>query len=156
MAPTADAGSPPPAPSRRERRRQAAERPASVAQLRSLRRWLVVAGVWAVAATAIAVFALIQADREDEAARDQASGQLGRAERRLNDRIDELDERVDGLPSSEEVGGLGQRLGEAEQDAGTAAERLETLSGRVGDIERQVDDLAEPSADEDAGAQTTP
>lgn len=130
--------------------------PATVAQLRSLRRWLVVAGVWAVAATAIAVFALIQADREDEAGREQASGELGRAESRLNDRIDEVEEQVDGLPSSADVGDLGERLDQVEQDAGTTADQLETLTGRVDEIEQDVGELQESGAGEDGGTQTAP
>ena len=37
-------------------------KPATAEDLRGLRRWLLVAGVWAVAATAIAVIALVKAN----------------------------------------------------------------------------------------------
>ena len=82
-----------------------------------MRRWLIVAGVWAVAATALAVFALIQANQEDEAGREEAAGQIGRVERQLNDRIDTLEQRIEGLPSSEDVANLEDRLGRVEDDA---------------------------------------
>jgi hypothetical protein len=58
-----------------------------------------VAGIWALAATAIAVFALIEANKEDDTARTQAAGELGRVQRALNDRIDELESRIDELPT---------------------------------------------------------
>ena len=61
-----------------------------MASLKTLRRWLIVAGVWAVAATAIAVFALVKADEADDAGREQAAGDLDRVQRQLDSRIDEL------------------------------------------------------------------
>ena len=64
-------GEPPPPGKRAERLLDDDQLPASVGQLKTLRRWLIVAGVWSVAATAIAVFALIQADEADEAAGEQ-------------------------------------------------------------------------------------
>ena len=91
--------------------------PATVGQVKSLRRWLIVAGVWAVAATALAVFALIQANQEDEAGREEAAGELGRVQRQLNNRIDDLEQRIEGLPSSEDISNLEDRLGQVEDDA---------------------------------------
>ena len=49
-------GDPPPAPYVED------DRAATVGDLRSLRRWLLVTAVWAVAATALGVIALIQAN----------------------------------------------------------------------------------------------
>ena len=43
------------------------ERPATLADIRSLRRWLAVAAVWAVAATALGVIALLKANEDDSA-----------------------------------------------------------------------------------------
>ena len=79
--------------------------------LRSLRRWVVVAGVWAVAATAIALIALL--DTSDGDAREQADRATARAattERTLDRRIDALERRLEDLPRSEDVSELQERL----------------------------------------------
>ena len=122
--------------------------PARVGDLRSLRRWLVVAGVWAVAATAIAVIALIAAndDSEDRAANEQAAGDLARVQRDLNKRMDELEGRLEGLPSSEDVTKLNNRLQKVEDDAGATSDSIERLSGRVEEVETQVEELEQTVA----------
>ena len=121
--------------------------PATVGQVKSLRRWLIVAGVWAVAATALAVFALIQANQEDEAGREEAAGELGRVQRQLNSRIDELEQRIEGLPSSEDVSKLEDRLGQVEDDASQATQDVERLGNRLDDLEGRVDELEQEVAD---------
>ncbi len=90
------------------------DRAATLGELRSTRRWLAVAAVWAVAATALAVIALLEANQEDDTARTQAAGELGRVQRGLNERIDELESRIDELATSEDVSNLDDRLGELE------------------------------------------
>ena len=104
--------------------------PATVGQVKSLRRWLIVAGVWAVAATALAVFALIQANQDDEEGREQAAGELGRVQRDLNNRIDQLENQIDGLPSSKDISNLEDRLGQVEDDASQATQSAERLGPR--------------------------
>jgi TolA-binding protein len=117
------------------------ELPATIGQFKSLRRWLIVTGIWAVAATAIAVFALIQANEQDEAGREEAKGELGRVQRQLNGRIDDLEQRVDGLPTSKDVSNLDGRLSKVEDDVAQATEDVGRLSGRVDDLEGRVDEL---------------
>ncbi len=102
-------------------------RAATLGELRSTRRWLAVAAVWAVAATALAVFALIEANKEDDAARTQAAGELGRVQRGLNDRIDELDSRVDELPTSDDLSKLDGRIRDIEEAADAATTDTERL-----------------------------
>jgi predicted nuclease with TOPRIM domain len=129
------------------------QRPATVSQFKGLRRWLIVAGVWAVAATALAVFALIQANRADDEGREQAVGELGRVQRQLNERIDELERRVDSLPTSADLTALEDRLGTVEDDASQATEDAERLGNRVDDLETRVDELEqEPDQDEEENA----
>ena len=134
------------------------ERPATLADVRSLRRWLAVTAVWAVAATALAVFALIEANKEDDAARTQAAGEVGRVQRALNERIDELESRVDELPTSDDLSKLDGRIKdieEASDNAATNIERLgERLGGRLDDLETRVDELEQAS--ESQGTETTP
>jgi TolA-binding protein len=130
------------------------ERPATVADLRSLRRWLAVTAVWAVAATALAVIALLEANKEDDTARTQAAGELGRVQRGLNERIDELESRIDELPSSEDVSRLDDRLGEVENGLDDVRGANERLSGRIDDLESRVEELEQSSAEQPT--ETTP
>jgi septal ring factor EnvC (AmiA/AmiB activator) len=131
------------------------ERPATYGELRSTRRWLAVAGIWAVAATAIAVFALIEANKEDDTARTQAAGELGRVQRALNDRIDELESRIDELPTSDDLSKLDDRIKDIENGADRTSTDIERLGNRLDDVESRVDELEQASR-EQQGTETTP
>jgi polyhydroxyalkanoate synthesis regulator phasin len=132
------------------------ERPATLADVRGLRRWLAVTAVWAVAATALGVFALIEANRakDDSGARTEAAGELGRVQRALNGRIDDLESRVDQLPSTDDLTKLDSRIKDLEKTADKTATDTERLSGRVDDLETRVDQLEQ--ANQDQGTTTTP
>ncbi len=106
------------------------------------------AGVWAVAATAIGVFALIKADEADEAGAEQAAGELGRVQRELNTRIDGLEQRIEELPTSDDLAQLEDRVAEVEDGASQTGRDIDRLSGRIDELEQQVQEL------EDAGAGT--
>ena len=82
------------------------DRPATLGDIKSLRRWLIVTAVWAVAATALGVIALIQANKNDEEGRTQSASDLARVQKNLNSRIDDLESRVDELPTSDDVSKL--------------------------------------------------
>ena len=117
--------------------------PATVGELRSLRRWLLVTGVWAVAATAIAVIARVAAndDSEDRAANEQTAGELARVQRQLNERVDDLESRLDEAPSSDDVRALDERLAKVEKSAGATSDSIERVTGRVDQLDSQLDDL---------------
>jgi archaellum component FlaC len=132
------------------------QRPATVAQFKGLRRWLIVAGVWAVAATALAVFALIQANRADDEGREQAVGEVGRVQRQLNERIDEVERRVEGLPTSADLSALEDRLGQVEDDASRATQDVERLGNRIDDLEGRVDELEQEAGTNTTTTETTP
>ncbi|HYN51377.1 MAG TPA: type I-E CRISPR-associated protein Cse2/CasB [Thermoleophilaceae bacterium] len=135
------------------------ERPVQAGDLRSLRRWLIVGAVWATAATAIAVIALIAANnaREDntEAGRQSArtAGEIGAAQRRLDQRLDEIESRLDELASADDVSELETRLKGVEDADTPTVEELEELSGSVDDLEKRLETLEEAPAD---GTETTP
>jgi predicted nuclease with TOPRIM domain len=148
-------GSQPPA-GRSERLLTDDQLPATVSQFKSLRRWLIVAGVWAVAATALAVFALIQANEEDEEGREQVAGELGRVQRQLENRIDGLEQRIEGLPTSDDVSNLEDRLGQVEDDASRATQDVERLGNRLDDLEGRVDQLEQEVADAATQTETAP
>jgi septal ring factor EnvC (AmiA/AmiB activator) len=128
--------------------------PATVGELRSLRRWLLVTGVWAVAATAIAVIALVKANEEDTSVQERTAGQIARVQRNLNDRIDELESRVAELPTSSDVSNLDNRLKEVETRAGRTGDRLERLSGRIDELETQIQDLEQQQSTQTETTQT--
>ncbi len=128
---------------------------ATLGELRSTRRWLAVTAIWAVAATALGVIALIEANKDDDAARTQAAGELGRVQRGLNDRIDELESRVDELPTSDDVSKLDNRIKDIEDAADKASTNTEKLGNRVDDLEGRVDDL-EKANEQQQSTTTTP
>jgi septal ring factor EnvC (AmiA/AmiB activator) len=143
------AAEPPPAPYVED------DRPATYGELRSTRRWLAVAGVWAVAATALAVFALIEANKDDDTARTQAAGELGRVQRQLNDRIDGLESRIEELPTSDDVSKLDNRIKDLEDASDKTSTDIERLGNRLDDLEGRVDDL-EQSSETQTNTTTTP
>jgi septal ring factor EnvC (AmiA/AmiB activator) len=153
---------PPPSPEEREPYVRPEDRPARVGDLRSLRRWLLVAAVWATAATAIAVIALIAADnaREDntQAGRQSArtTAQIAGAQRRLDQRLDELERRMDELPSAEDVSDLGNRLKRVEEADGQTSDQLEELTSSIKDLESRVKSLEQASPDTTDNTETTP
>ena len=130
------------------------DRAATVGDVRSTRRWLAVTAVWAVAATALAVFALIEANKEEDNRQEQrVAGELGRVQRDLNERIDELETRVDELPTSNDVSNLDNRLKELEQGADQRAADAEELGGQVDELETRVEELEQSPPE---GTETTP
>ena len=142
-------GDPPPAPYVED------DRAATVGDLRSLRRWVLVAGVWAVAATALGVIALIQANKEDDSGRTQTAADLARVQKDLNSRLDDLESRVDDLPTSDDLTKLDGRIQDVEKKSDATSSDLDKLNGRIDDLEQRVDDL-EASNESQTNTTTTP
>ena len=143
-------GDPPPAPYVED------DRPATVADLRGLRRWLVVTAVWAVAATALGVIALIQANKNDEAGKTQSAADLAQVQRDLNGRIDDLKAQVDELPTSDDLSKLDGRIKDVEKKADSTGSDIDKLNGRVDDLEKRVDDLEQQQSQTQTNTTTTP
>ena len=131
------------------------DRPATVGDLRSLRRWLVVTAVWSVAATALGVIALIQANKEDDTGKTQTAAELARVQRDLAGRIDDLKSQVDALPTSDDVSKLDGRIQDVEKKVDTTGSNIDKLNGRVDDLEQRVDDL-ESANESQTNTTTTP
>ena len=101
-----------------------------------------VAGVWAVAATALGVIALIEANKDDTERPDRSRRRARpRPEAAELGRIDDLESRIDDLPTSDDVSKLDDRLKAVEDDADKSRAAADKLSGRVDALETQVDDL---------------
>ncbi len=122
--------------------------------LRGLRRWVLVAGVWAVAATATALIGLLDtSDRDAQRKADAAGGRVTRTERKLdglNTRLDGLKSQIDALPRSTDVSSLQGRLSRAESDAAKAAKDAKSAKDKLTDLEDRVGTL-EDSADSTSG-----
>jgi uncharacterized coiled-coil protein SlyX len=132
-------------------------RPATVDDLRSLRRWLLVASVWAVAATAIGVIALVVANRFDEDELNaRTAGQIREVQRDLENRIDELETRIGELPTSEDISDLDNRLGEVEDRLGNTSDQLDRLSARLDDLDQRVEELEQTGTETQTETETTP
>jgi len=131
------------------------DRAATLGDLRSLRRWLLVTAVWAVAATALGVIALIQANKDDDTGRTQTAADLARVQRDLAGRIDDLKAQVDELPTSDDLSKLDGRIRDVEKNADTIGSNIERLNGRLDDLEQRVDDL-ESANESQTNTTTTP
>jgi septal ring factor EnvC (AmiA/AmiB activator) len=145
-------GDPPPAPYVED------DRPATVGDLRSLRRWLLVAAVWAVAATALGVIALIQANdaKKDNEGRTQSAADLARVQKDLNGRIDDLKAQVDQLPTSDDLSKLDSRIKDVERKADSTRSDIDKLNGRVDDLEKRVDAVEQQQSQQQTQTTTTP
>ena len=130
----------------------ASDGPATQSELRTLRRWTIVAGVWAVAATAVGLIALLDTSGEDATKQvDAAKQQITDAEQDLDARIKELEGRIDDLPQSTDVSKLQDRLGKAEEDAAAAADDAKGAEDNVKDLEERVQTLEDDAGSTDSG-----
>ena len=131
--------------------------PATKGDVRDLRRWVVVAGVWAVAASAIAIIALLSgSDSSNDNGRTSTdvSAQVARVQRALDKRIDSLDSKIQDLPTSDDVSKLSTRVKDAADAADTAATDAKDARSKVSDLETRVSDLEQ--AQQGDGGTTTP
>jgi septal ring factor EnvC (AmiA/AmiB activator) len=142
-------GDPPPAPYVDD------DRPATVGDLRSLRRWLLVAAVWAVAATALGVIALIQANKDDTSGQTRSAADLARVQRDLAGRIDDLKAQVDALPTSDDLSKLDNRIKDVEKKADSAGSDIDKLNGRLDDLEKRVDAVEQQQSQSQTNTNTT-
>ncbi len=112
---------------------------------------MIVAAVWAVAATATALIALLdtsgsQAERDADAAADRVL----KAERTLDRRLDALETRLAAMPQSADIEKLQDRLSRAERSATEAAESSKRAGEAAGDLEDRVRQLEQDGGRERA------
>jgi septal ring factor EnvC (AmiA/AmiB activator) len=128
-------------------------RPATFGEVRSLRRWLVVTGVWAVAASAIAIIALLDSGEEQQRDPNVARvGQLNRLQENVNERLDDFESRLEELPTSEDVRKLERRVRQAETRASGAQDDASGVREDVDDLQQRVEELE--SQPQDSGSQS--
>ena len=123
--------------------------PATVEDVRVARRWTWVALAWAIAASVIALFALLgQEDEEPAPAPADNSAEIQALERETEERLDAFEKRIQNLASQEDVQKLERRVGSAEDDAAEAKEAAarsattnEEQGDRLDDHEQRIEQL---------------
>jgi septal ring factor EnvC (AmiA/AmiB activator) len=124
--------------------------PATVEDVRSLRRWIWVAGIWALAASIIALIALLDSGGSSDSAA-TAQSDVARVEEKLTGRLDNIEQALDEKASTEDVQKLQDRLDKLEQDVSDAADAATQASDDVKQVGRRVDDLATRVEELEAG-----
>lgn len=115
------------------------QRPATAEDLKGVRRWVIVAGVWAVAATALAVIALLKpAQTQDPETAAAATRSVNRVQDRLDQRFDQLESRVGRLPQSSDLQRLGDRVRRMESRAGQAAGDAKAARDSIGKLQDRL------------------
>ena len=119
--------------------------PATVEDVRASRRWTWVALAWAVAASAIAVIALIAANDDSNSQSTQTTAdptpRIDRLEKQTNDRLDAFSRRLSGTAKAADLQKLEKRLTKAEDDATTAKEDSAKAAGTIDKQQTDIDDL---------------
>jgi septal ring factor EnvC (AmiA/AmiB activator) len=138
--------------------------PATVDDVRATRRWTAVALAWAIAASAIAVIALLQGN--DDSANDKTPTQttqsvtpqqLQALDKQTNDRLDAFSRQLNNRAAESDIQKLDKRLSEAEDDASQAktdaskqGDSVTQLQEDMKDLQQRVEDLE--AQQQDAGA----
>lgn len=142
--------------------------PATVEDVRTSRRWTIVALAWAVAASVIAVLALIQAGKDDNS-NTNTTTQTTQAtvspkdfqdfQNQVNDRLDAFSRRLNDTASAADLQKLDKRLAAVEDDvsqiksdSGKTSSSVTQLQADVKDLQQRVDDLE----NQQQSQQTTP
>jgi predicted nuclease with TOPRIM domain len=139
--------------------------PATLDDVRASRRWTVVALVWAVAASAIAVIALIQTGNNDaqqtqtQTSQSVTQQQFEQFQQETNARLDAFSRRLTDRAAEAVVQKLDKRLSQLDDevsqlsdDAGKQTDTVTQLQSDVKDLQQRVNDLES----QQQGQQTTP
>jgi TolA-binding protein len=119
-------------------------RPATRGDVRALRRWVLVAVVWAVAATAVSVIALIDQNNANSGGNKTSADvarQLSDFESTINRRIASLSSQLQDVPKSEDVSKLDVRLKKVETQATHAADDARKASDTATKVQDAVKTL---------------
>jgi septal ring factor EnvC (AmiA/AmiB activator) len=142
--------------------------PATVEDVRVARRWTWVAFAWAIAASAIAILALIRAgnDSSDNAPvqpTQDLAGQIRRFEHQTNDRLDAFNRRLGDAAAGSDLRKLDRRLATVEDDlskvqttSSDQADTIKKLQTQVSDLDGRVSKLEQQQSQNQGQGQTTP
>jgi septal ring factor EnvC (AmiA/AmiB activator) len=136
-------------------------RPATLGHVKTLRNWLVVAGIWAVAASAIAIIALLETQKDDTPTgpRSATAAELEDVQDKLASRINALDSKIQDLPQTSDINKLNSRLKKVEDQASDTRADVRKLRSDLDDLSGRVDDLEQtattPNSGDDTNTDTT-
>ena len=124
-------------------------------RVRSLRAWLAVATVLALAALGVAAWAIISKEEED----DTRAGASRASVNRLETQVEDLEAQVDNRATKESVSDLRaeqeelaeavQQLGEGGGDTDELAQSVTTLSDDAQELAARIDELEQQQAEEE-------
>jgi len=102
---------------------------------------VIVAGIWAVAASAIGLIALLSADGSSDEARGKDNARVSKALGDFDKRLDKIESQLEGAPTSGDVQKLEDRVGKTEDDASGASKNADAASKDVSSANNRIDDL---------------
>jgi TolA-binding protein len=117
--------------------------PATREDVRWLGRWLVVVAIWAVAASAVAILALVDT-RNQETDKDRTARlekQVNGLRQDLVTRTGRLQTQLESLPKSQDVARLEKRLAKVENDTAKASADAKKATTKLADLEGRVKTL---------------
>ncbi|HEV2075454.1 MAG TPA: hypothetical protein VGR10_04400 [Thermoleophilaceae bacterium] len=130
---------------------------ATRSEVRGLRRWLVVAGVWAVAASAIALLALFADDPSGDEERNFAAAEdvsrLSKRVDRLEGRLGPVSDRQEELSS--DISGLLNRVDRLEQSVPDARAQARENTDMLNSLRDQVVELEDRVAEAESQAESS-
>ena len=119
--------------------------PATVEDVRAARRWTWVALAWAIAASAIAVIALVssgdESDEQPARTTPDVTPRVEKLEEDTNARLDAFSRRLNDRAAESDLQKLNQRLEKAEEEASQASEQAGDQTDAVEQLQTDVDDL---------------
>jgi hypothetical protein len=128
------------------------DEPVTQHDLRTLRRWVVVAGVWAVAATAVALIALLDdSGRAAERRANETGKRIAASEQRTEARLARLERRLAATPTTAQVQQLRTQVGQAQRAASGASSSATSLERRVDALESDSGDSGGDTSRDDGG-----
>jgi chromosome segregation ATPase len=139
--------------------------PATVEDVRASRRWTWVALAWAIAASAIAVIALVTSSDNSSSNSSQTTTdltpRLDKLEQDTNTRLDAFSRRLSDKASSADLQKLDKRLTTVEDDLTQAQDDLTKQTDAVTQLQTDVKDLQQRVSDleskqQSQGTTTTP
>jgi peptidoglycan hydrolase CwlO-like protein len=121
---------------------------ATVEDVRTTRRWTWVALAWAIAASIVAVLALVQAndsqsnDNQQSTNAQDAATQLRDFENQVNDRLDAFSRRLNETASKEDLDKLGKQVTQLSEDVDKVKTSSTDQATAVKQLQTDVDDLS--------------
>jgi septal ring factor EnvC (AmiA/AmiB activator) len=145
---------------------------ATVEDVRAGRRWTIVALVWAVAASAIAVIALIEAGNNDNSSSNQPAQTTAQGvsqkdfadfQKQVNDRLDAFSKRLSNTASSADVDKINKSLtqmksdlSQVKDDNSKQSDTITQMQSDIKDLQQRVGDLENQQQSQGGGTTTTP